>query len=101
VNIRHKFGNILTYTDGITFHSKKEERYYQNLLLAQSAGDLLFFLRQVPFHLPGNIRYVVDFGEFWRNGEIRFVDVKGFKTRSYITKKKIVEATYPIKIIEA
>lgn len=98
--LRHKFGNIPTVTDGIYFQSKKEERYYQDLLLARKSGELLFFLRQVPFHLPGGIRYVVDFCEFWKNGETRFIDVKGHRTRSYITKKKIVESLYPIRIIE-
>ncbi len=100
MNIRHKFSNIPTQSNGISFQSKKEARYYEDLLLAQRSGDLLFFLRQVPFHLPGNIRYVVDFAEFWKTGEVRFVDVKGFKTRTYLTKKKLVENLYPIKIIE-
>lgn len=98
--MRHKFGNIPTFTDGIRFQSKKESRYYQDLLLAQRSGDLLFHLRQVPFHLPGGIRYVVDFVEFWRTGDVRFVDVKGHRTQVYITKKKIVESLFPIKIIE-
>lgn len=100
MNHRHKFGNIPTITDGIRFQSKKESRYYQDLLLAQRSGDLLFHLRQVPFHLPGGVRYVVDFVEFWRTGDVRFVDVKGHKTQTYITKKKIVESLFPIKIIE-
>lgn len=97
----HKFHNIPAHVEGIRFSSKKESRYYQDLLLAQRSGDLLFFLRQTPIHLPGNIRYVVDFVEFWKNNEVRFVDVKGFKTATYRLKKAQVEALYPIKIIEA
>lgn len=100
MTVQHKFHNVPTEADGITFHSKKEAQYYQSLLLARRSGDLLFFLRQLPFHLPGGVRYVVDFGEFWKNGEVRFVDVKGFKTASYLTKKRLVEALYPVKIIE-
>ncbi len=98
--IWHKFHNVPTEIDGIRFQSKKEARYYQDLLLAQKSGELLFHLRQTPFYLPGGIRYVVDFVEFWKNGETRFVDVKGHKTRTYLTKKRMVEALYPIKIIE-
>lgn len=96
----HKFKAVRTEADGITFGSKKEAAYYEGLKLAKRGGDLVFFLRQVPFHLPGGIRYVVDFVEFWKNGEVRFVDVKGYKTREYLTKKAIVESSYPIKIIE-
>jgi hypothetical protein len=98
--IRHKFNAVRTEIDGIKFSSKREAKYYQDLLLARKSGDLLFFLRQVPFHLPGGVRYVVDFAEFWKEGEVRFTDVKGFKTPSYIAKRKMVEALYPIEIME-
>lgn len=100
VTIRHKFGNIPTEIDGIKFQSKKEARRYSELLLARRSGDLLFFLRQVPFHLPGDTRYVVDFVEFWANGDVIFTDVKGFRTPTYLFKKKLVESLYPIKITE-
>lgn len=98
--IRHKFGNIPVMVDGITFSSKKESRYYQDLLLAKKSGDLLFFLRQVPFHLPGGVRYVVDFETIWKDGHIEFVDVKGFFTPASKMKIKMVEELYfPVKII--
>jgi hypothetical protein len=96
----HKFHAIPTVTDGIKFSSKREAAYYASLLLAKKSGDLLFFLRQVPFHLPGGVRYVCDFAEFWKTGEVRFVDIKGFKTPMYVLKKKQVESLYPITIIE-
>jgi hypothetical protein len=99
--IRHKFHAKRTECDGIKFSSKKEAAYYQKLLLAKLAGTVLFFLRQAPLHLPGNVRYVVDFIVFGADGEVRFVDVKGFKTPEYKAKKKMVEALYPIEIIEA
>jgi uncharacterized protein DUF1064 len=99
--VRHKFGNIRTEVDGAKFQSKKEARYYSDLLLAQRSGDLLFFLRQTPIHLKSGIRYVVDFVEFWNSGDVRFVDVKGFKTDTYRLKKKLVESEFPITIIEA
>lgn len=100
MSIRHKFNNVPTEVDGVKFQSKKEARYYQDLLLAKRSGDLLFFLRQAPLHLPGGVRYVVDFIEFWKSNEVRFVDVKGVKTPMYKVKKRLVEATYPITIIE-
>lgn len=99
-NVRHKFSAIPTETDGIKFDSRKEAKYYQQLKLRLRAGDVLFFLRQVPFHLPGGVRYVVDFAVFLTDGSVEFVDVKGAKTESYNAKKRMVEATYPITITE-
>ena len=99
--IFHKFNAKRTEIDGISFPSKKEAAYYQQLLLRQKGNDVIFFLRQVPFHLPGGVRYVVDFQEFLSDGTVRFVDVKGMRTSEYIAKKKMVEALYPIKIEEA
>ena len=98
--IRHKFNAKPTECDGIKFSSKKEARYYANLKLRQMAGEIIFFLRQVPFHLPGGVRYVVDFVVFEAGGEVKFVDVKGMKTETYKAKKKIVEAVFPITIEE-
>jgi hypothetical protein len=36
-------------------------RRYKELKLLKAAGDILYFLRQVPFHLPGGIVARVDF----------------------------------------
>ena len=100
MTVFHKYHAQRTEVDGIKFASKKEARYFGQLRLAQKSGDLLFFLRQVPFHLPGGGRYVCDFMEFWKSGEVRVVDVKGFSTATYKAKRKIVEALYPITILE-
>jgi len=98
--MRHKFHAKPTETDGIKFSSKKEARRYQDLKLLQKAGEVLFFLRQTPLHLPGNIKYVCDFLVFYSDGTCEFEDVKGMKTPMYILKKKQVEAIYPIEIKE-
>lgn len=96
--IRHKFNAQATKRDGIRFDSKAEARYFDKLKLAQKSGELLFFLRQVPIHLPGNVRYVVDFVEFWADSQVKFTDVKGMETDTFKLKRKQVEATYPIKL---
>lgn len=97
---RHKFGAIRTETDGIRFASRKEAQFYENLKLLQANGDVIFFLRQTPFHLPGNVRYVVDFVTFDKDGSVHFIDIKGMKTPMYKAKKKMVESLYPIEIEE-
>ena len=98
--IRHKFNAKPTELDGIKFSSKKEAKRYQELKLLQSNGEVLFFLDQVPFRLPGGIKYRCDFLVFWKDGTVTIEDVKGFVTDMYKTKKKMVEALYPIKITE-
>ena len=98
---RHKFNAIPTEVDGIKFASKKEAKYYSDLRLRQAAGEVFFFLRQVPFHFPGNVRYVCDFQEFLATGEVRFVDVKGYKTDMYKLKVKQVKAVFGVTIEEA
>lgn len=94
----HKFHAKPTTVDEIRFSSKAESRYYKCLKLAQESGKLLFFLTQVPFRLPGNTKYVVDFVEFWSDGSVKFVDVKGMKTPMSTLKVKQVEDLYPVKI---
>lgn len=96
--VRHKFHAVATESDGIKFSSKKEARYYGGLKLKVAAGQVLFFLRQVPFHLPGGVRLVVDFVEFRADGTVHFVDTKGVETESFKAKRRMVEAVYPIKI---
>jgi hypothetical protein len=93
-----KYRAKITEIDGIKFHSRKEARYYCQLKIMVLANEVLYFLRQVPIYLPGNVKYVVDFVEFHVDGCVKYVDVKGFRTRSFIDKKKIVESLYPIKI---
>jgi len=94
----NKWNAVRTKVDNINFHSKKEARYYSELKLRQKAGEVIFFLRQTAIHLPGGVTYRVDFQEFHADGTVHFVDVKGKATPQFIDKKKIVEATYPIKI---
>jgi hypothetical protein len=97
---KHKFKAISCEVDGIKFASKKERKRYLELKQLQSNGDIAFFLRQVPFHMAGGVKYVCDFFVFWQNENVTIEDVKGIKTPTYIAKKKIVEATYPIQITE-
>lgn len=98
---RSKYSAKKTVVDGITFDSKKEAKYYCDLKILKQKGEVLMFLRQVPFHLPGGVIYRLDFLVFWADGRVQFVDVKGFKTRDYIIKKKLVESIYDVMITEA
>ena len=98
--LKHKFHAKPCEYNGIKFASKKERKRYQELELLQSAGDIVFFIRQTPWHLPGGVKYVSDFMIFWKDGNVTIEDVKGYKTDTYKAKKKLVEALYPININE-
>jgi hypothetical protein len=97
---RNKYNAQKTKVDGITFDSKKEATYYRQLKMAVGEGEISYFLRQVPFDLPGNVKYRVDFMIVCNDGTIDYIDVKGRRTPMYILKKKQVEALYPVTIEE-
>lgn len=95
-----KFAAVICEADGIKFRSKKERRRYLELMALRHSGDVRYFLMQVPFRLPGNTKYLLDFLVFWKDGEVTHEDVKGMKTAMFIMKKKQVEALYPVRIVE-
>lgn len=84
----------------ILFASHLEARVYDRLLLEVEAGTIAYFLRQVPLHLPGNTKYVVDFQVFRPDGSVEYLDAKGTRTKEFVRNKKQVEDLYPIEIQE-
>ena len=99
---RAKYGNQITYVDGIRFDSKREARYYEQLKLRRAAGEVSYWLRQVPVHLPGGTRYILDFLVFFTDCRAPdYVDVKGRQTKEFKIKKREVEHHYPFKVVLA
>lgn len=96
---RSKYNAEKTTVDGITFDSKKEAARYVELKFMQAAGEIRYFLCQVPFHLPGGIRYFCDFAVCQFDGTMQYEDVKGMQTDVFKMKKKQVESLYPVTII--
>jgi len=96
--IYHKFHAIRCERDGKKFPSKAERAYYDKLCLLRKAGDVLFFIRQVPFDLPGDNVYRADFMVFYADGTVKIIDVKGMETPEFKIKKKLLEETYPFTL---
>lgn len=96
--VQHKYRAVRTERDGLKFASKKEARYYDQLKLRQRSGDVVMFLRQVRFDLPGGVFYYCDFQVFEASGDVRFVDVKGVETETFKVKRRLVESLYPVEI---
>jgi hypothetical protein len=100
---RNKYGNRRVEVDGIKFDSQKEARYYEELMLRYRAGDLKLVLLQVPFILPGPVKYYADFLTIDNDGRFEVIDVKSEATRKnrvYINKKKQMKAVWGIEIKE-
>ena len=101
--IRHKFNAKPTTFNGRKYASKLEASYAATLELAKKAGDLLFYLEQVPLRLPGGVIYRCDFLEFWSpemgdQGSVVFTEVKGYPTPQGMMKISMAEEIYGIKI---
>lgn len=97
---RHKYHAIRTEADGVKFASKSEAARYHWLKAEQLAGRLTFFLMQTRIDIPGST-YRLDFLEFWADGRMVWLDVKGFETEAFKIKRRAVEAIYPFKITTA
>lgn len=98
-----KYRNTPTVVDGKRFESKAEAARYVDLCNLHRAGLVRFFVRQVPFGLPGGIKYFADFMVVWQNSKgvlshISVEDVKGVLTRVSANKIKQVEEIYGIKV---
>lgn len=107
--------------DGITFDSQKEYRRFCELSLLEKAGAITDLKRQVEFVLiptqrepdtigvrGGKIKgktiehkcsYVADF-VYTENGKTVVEDTKGFKTKDYILKRKMMLYFHGIRIKE-
>jgi hypothetical protein len=101
---RSKYGAIKTQVDGITFDSKREAAFYQDLLLQKKAGVVVDIDRQHNFPIIINdfkvCIYRADFVVRMADGRVRVIDVKGFSNRIYSLKKKLMRAVHGIAIEE-
>jgi hypothetical protein len=99
---RRKYRNQPTEVDGHRFDSKREAARYVELQGLRKAGVVSWFTRQVPFHLPGKIRYVADFLVVYADGRTVVEDVKsaGTRTQVYINKRKQVLALFGVEVVE-
>lgn len=86
--------------DGHTFDSKKEADYYCELKLRLQAQEINGFCLQPTFILAPGLKYKADFIVFNKDNSTEVIDVKGFKTKEYIAKKKVFEDKFNLKIKE-
>lgn len=126
---RNKYHSKEITRDGMTFDSIKEYRRFCELTLLEKAGSITDLKRQVEFELIPSQFEEIPTGEFYKRGEqkgmpkmkrvcveqsVKYVadftyiennktiveDTKGFKTKDYIIKRKLMLWVHGIKINE-
>ncbi|MGE6260897.1 DUF1064 domain-containing protein [Heyndrickxia sporothermodurans] len=106
-NMKHKkskYGNIKTVVDGITFDSKAEATYYNQLKWLKQAKQIKDFKLQPRYILQDafvkngkkyrKIEYVADFEVHKLDGTIEIIDIKGKETKEFLLKRKLFERKY-------
>lgn len=116
-----KYRAVKTEIDGITFDSKKEARKYLELKNAEETGAIKNLRCQVRFPLIPDLRedptvtktgklklgkiierkvdYIADF-VYEVGDETVVLDVKGYRTKDYIIKRKLMLWTWGIRVQE-
>lgn len=102
---RNKFNAQKTSYNGVLYDSKKEAEYAAKFdVLRKAAGKdkVVKVERQVPFSFDHNgvhiCKYILDFKLTMGDGRIRYLDIKGFETREFSIKRKLLKAFYGIEI---
>lgn len=110
MSYRSKYANEKAVAGGLQFDSRKEARRYQELRLLERAGEIQTLQRQVKFELiPSQrhdgkvierpVNYIADF-TYMENGNLVVEDTKGFRTKEYILKRKMMLYLCGIRIRE-
>lgn len=105
-----KYRNKKVKYDGMVFDSVKEYNRYKELKLLERAGVIKELRTQVKFilipsqYLDGKCierecSYIADF-VYTENGKKVVEDTKGFRTKDYIIKRKLMLYIHKIKITE-
>lgn len=108
----NKYHNKKITRDGETFDSVKEYRRWFELKLLERAGKITYLKRQNTFTLipaqkdPATNKvierscdYIADF-TYWQDGQFIVEDTKGYKTKDYIIKRKLMLWVHGIRIKE-
>ena len=121
-NYYNKYKSHKTSANGVVFDSKKEYNRYIELTLLSRSGAIKGLKRQVKFELipaqyepdiinpRGKVKkgklieravsYIADFVYTDENGKTVVEDTKGFRTKDYIIKRKLLLYMHGIRIKE-
>jgi hypothetical protein len=94
---KNKYGNIPTTINNIRFASKLEARFYIHLRNISETYNLsLIIQKKLEIYSIHNKKYyyIADFYLEDKNGKAFFIDAKGFKIQSSMTKIRIASSKY-------
>ena len=107
---QNKYHNKKVYYDGHWFDSQKEKAYYIKLKLMEKADEIFDLELQKEFVLIETFKlndktyrkmsYKADFTYLDRDGKYHVIDTKGFRTKEYLLKKKLLAWKYGLEIEE-
>ncbi len=110
---RNKYSNRKVELDGHVFDSQKEARRYAELKLLEQAKEISGLRCQVKYELIPEqrdergklleraVNYFADFVYYdARDKETVVEDTKGFKTKEYVLKRKLMLYVHGIKVRE-
>lgn len=108
--VYRKYYNKKVIIDGIKFDSQKEGNYYLKLKMLKKTGKIKDLKLQFPFVLIETfklndktyrkMKYIADFVYYDDKDKLHVVDTKGFRTKEYELKKKLMAWKYGIEIEE-
>lgn len=102
---KSKYSNSKVEFNGEIFDSKKELNRYKELLLLEKVKEIVDLERQIPFELneggSHSLKYYADFVyRIPSTGEKIVEDAKGYRTREYLKKKRLMKKIHNITIHE-
>lgn len=104
-----KYGNRKTTVYGIQFDSKREAQRFLVLRDMEKRGEISDLQLQVPYEIipavkiggkrQRAIKYIADF-VYTKDGETVVEDSKGYRTREYGLKRRLMKVVHNIEIAE-
>ena len=95
---KNKYGAKKQTYNGYSYDSQKEAKYAMELDSRVKAKEVKSWTRQHKFELRVNesliAKYYIDFRVVLTNGDVQYVEVKGFKTNVWQIKWKLTKALW-------
>lgn len=99
-----KYGNIRTEAAGMKFDSRREAMRWMVLRLEERAGEIRDLKRQIVYPIVVNGLHICDYRAdfvYVKRGELVVEDSKGFTTREYKLKAKLMLAVHGLTVLES